>query len=317
MFLSVLALVAPVFALMGLGYAAMKLRWLPDGGHQVLAQFGFKIAIPAMLFKAMLAAGPLAGSPFSLLSTYLLAVAIVWIAASLISAFVLGRAAEDHAGFSMAATFGNTVMLGIPISITAFGEGVATPLALLISVEAVLLWIVATLQIEFARRGTDISFGALVSVFRDLAGNAVILSLVLGLAGRAVGLTLPGPIDRLIGLLGQAGVPVALFALGMALANFRIGGGETRALGIIAVLKLLVMPFMAYATAAHIIGLPPLWIAVLTLHAAMPVGANVFLFAARYDRGAATASAAIALTTVVAVLTVTGVIVALKAGLGV
>jgi malonate transporter and related proteins len=264
----------------------------------------------------MLGAGPLAGSPVNLLTAYLIPIATLWLLTTFLSARLLRRPAEDAAGLSMAATFGNTVMLGIPISLMAFGEGAATPLAILISVEAILLWVVATLHIEFVRRGSAMSFAALGGVFRDLATNTIVLSLVLGMAGRAVGLTLPGPIDRVVGLLGQAGVPVALFALGMALANFRIAG-EKLTLVLLSTLKLAVLPALTCLIAVVVLKLPPLWTAVLTLHAAMPVGANPFIFATRYGSNAETISASIALSTLVAVLSVTAVIVALKAGLGV
>jgi malonate transporter and related proteins len=313
MFLDIIAIVAPVFALMGIGFGAAKLKVLPDGAQAGLAQFAFKIAIPAMLFRAMLNAAPLAGSPWRLLAVYLAGIGAIWILASLLSALVLKRSAEEHAVTSMASTFGNTVMLGIPIALMAFGEGAATPVAILVAVEATLLWIVATVQIEFARRGSNISFAALGEVFKDLATNTIILSLALGLAGHALGLSLPAPIDRILALLGQAGVPVALFALGMTLAGFTIAG-EARTLGLIAVLKLFAQPALVFVIATEVIALPPLWTAVVTLHTAMPVGANPFLFASRYDRGAATVSAAIALTTVIAVLTVTLVIAGLKGG---
>jgi malonate transporter and related proteins len=315
-FLNVLAIVTPVFALIGIGFVAMKLKWLPDGGHQVLTQFGFKIAIPAMLFKAMLITGPLAGSPIRLLIAYLIPLAIIWVLTSLVAFAVLKRPAEDHPGLSMAATFGNTVMLGIPIALMAFGDGAYTPLAVLISVEAVLLWVVATLHIEFVRRGSAISLGALGGVFKDLAGNTIIMAFVLGIAGRSVGFTMPEPIDKVVSLLGQAGVPVALFVLGMTLANFKIAG-ETKPLGILTVLKLAALPVLVFVSAHYVFQLPALWTAVLTLHAAMPVGANPFLFATRYERGAAIVSAAIAFSTLIAVLSVTAVIVALKAVLGV
>jgi predicted permease len=55
----------------------------------------------------------------------------------------------------------------------------------------------------------------------------------------------------------------------------------------------------------------------LTLHAAMPVGANPFIFAMRYDRNVPSVSAMVALSTAISVLTITGVIVALKLVLGV
>ncbi len=301
--LTVLAIVTPVFALMGFGFIAAKLRFLPDGAGTALAQFAFKIAMPALLFRAMLDSGSMADSPWRLLASYFLATLCVWIIASLIAALVLRRPAEDHAVFAMGATFGNTVMLGIPIAITAFGAEVTAPLALLVAVETPLLWILATLHIEVAKRGRAISLTALGGVLKDLATNTIVLSLVLGLVGRTLGWTIPAVPDRILAMLGQAAVPTALFALGMALASFKVAG-EGRSVGVITALKLGLFPAFAYVFAAHVFMLPPLWTALVVLQAAMPVGANAFLFAARYERSASTISAAIAVSTVLAVVSV-------------
>jgi hypothetical protein len=309
--LAVLAIVTPVFALIGLGFLAARQGWLPDGAGGALSQFAFKIAMPALLFRAMLNTGPMEASPFRLLAAYFLVTAVIWLAASLAGAFVLKRPAEDQAPLAMGATFGNTVMLGIPIAVTAFGPEATAPLAVLIAVEAPLLWIIATLHIEAARRGRRMSFDALSGVLKDLARNTIVLSLIFGLIGRALGLTLPGAPDRILAMLGQAAVPVALFSLGMALAGFRMSG-EGRTLTLLCVLKLLAYPALAHVSAAHIFALPPLWVSLVVLMAAMPVGANAYLFAARYDRGAATVSAAIAVSTLLAVVTVSGLLLVLK-----
>jgi predicted permease len=308
--LAVLAIVTPVFALMGLGYLAAKLKYLPESAGPALSQFAFKVAIPALLFRAMLTAAPLQASPWRLLAAYGLMITAAWLAATLIAAFVLRRPAGDHAPIAMAATFGNTVMLGIPIAVLAFGPE-ATPLvALLIAVETPLLWIAGTLHIELARRGRAMSFTALSGVGRDLVVNPIILSMVLGVAGRLIGLELPAVPDRIIMLLGQAGVPTALFALGLMLATFRLGG-EGAAVGAIAALKLLALPALAYVLAAHVFALPPLAVAVMVLHAAMPVGANPFLFAARYESSTGPISAAIVGSTLAAVVTVSALLVVL------
>jgi malonate transporter and related proteins len=312
--LAVLAIVTPVFALMGLGFGAAKLKALPEGAGGILAQFAFKICMPALLFRAMLTAGEMQASPWRLMAAYFLATLCVWILASLIAAFVLRRPAEDHAALAMGATFGNTVMLGIPIGITAFGPEVTAPAALLVAVETPLLWIAATLHMELTRRGRAISPAALGGVLKDLALNPIVLSLVLGLAGRAMGLALPSVPDRILALLGQAAVPTALFALGMALSAFR-PAGESRAIGVLAALKLGAYPLLAYVFAAHVFALPPLWVALATLQAAMPIGANAFLFASRYDTSSATISAAIAVSTIAAVGTVSALLL-LLAGAG-
>ncbi len=300
--LAVLTIVTPVFALMAIGFMTSKARFLPEGAGPALAQFAFKIAIPALLFRAMLGTGPMEASPWRLLAAYFLAAACVWIVASLAAAFVLRRPAEDHAALAMGCVFGNTVMLGVPIAITAFGQEVTTPLALLIAVETPLLWIAATLHMEVAKRGSAISPAALGGVVKDLATNTIVISLVLGLVGRALGMTLPEVPDRILAMLGQAGVPVALFAMGMTLASFRIAR-EGPAIGLLTLLKLALYPAVAYGFAAHVFALPPLWTALVVLQAAMPVGANAFLFAARYERSAATVSAAIAVSTLIAIVT--------------
>jgi malonate transporter and related proteins len=315
MLTTVLTIVTPVFALMGLGFIAAKTRFLPDGAGAALAQFAFKLAIPALLFKAMLSTGTLEASPWRLLMAYFLSTACIWLIASLAAGLLLRKPAEDHSALAMGSTFGNTVMLGLPIAITAFGAEATAPLAILVAVETPLLWILATLHMEFSKRDRAISLKALAGVFKDLATNTIVLSLVLGLAGRAIGLTLPAVPDRIFALLGQAGVPTALFALGMALASFKVAG-ETKAIGLMMVLKLGLYPILAYIFAVHIFNLPPLWTALVVLQAAMPVGANAFLFASRYDRSAATVSAAIAVSTVVSVFTVSALLVFLLTGLG-
>lgn len=310
--LSVLAIVTPVFSLMALGYLTARLKYLPEGSGGALAQFAFKIAIPVMLFRSMLTAPPLQGSPWQLLAAYLAMISLLWVMATLV-AVALGKASDDHAGFAMAGTFGNTVMLGIPIGVMAFGPQATTTLAILVAVEATLLWVAATLHMEIARRGRAMSFAALGGVARDLAVNPVILSLMLGLAGRTVGLSLPDVPDRLFALLGQAGVPTALFALGMVLSTFRLGG-ENRTLVAICGIKLLAMPIVAYVMAQHVFALPPLFVAALVLHSAMPVGANAFLFATQYGRSPATVSAAIVSTTMLGVVTVSALLVFLGIG---
>ena len=70
-------------------------------------------------------------------------------------------------------------------------------------------------------------------------------------------------------------------------------------------LKLLAKPACAYALGTYLLALPPLATAVVTLLAAMPVGGNAYLFAAAYKREEAAVSGAIALSTPLALVTLT------------
>ena len=70
-------------------------------------------------------------------------------------------------------------------------------------------------------------------------------------------------------------------------------------------LKLAVMPAIAWVLAYWVFRLPPVAAAVVVLFAAMPAGANAYLFATRYQRVLNSASGAVALGTLLSAATAT------------
>ncbi len=301
----ILSILTPVFALILLGFLAAKFRYLPDNASKVLAEFGFKVAMPALLFRAMLGIEPAHASPFLLWAAFLSAMLVTWIAASVIVPLILRRPMSDAPAIAMGSTFGNTVMLGIPIGLVALGPDAATPMALMVAAHAPLLWIIATLQQEITSRDAGGSIlHSLGGVVWDLIRNPIIMSLAVGALGYLVGLKLDPVSTRLLNLLGQAAVPTALFALGMTLAAFRLSG-RTSTLIVICTLKLLFYPLVAWFIVTAIIDLPPIWAKSVILFSALPVGANAYLFAARYDRAVGSTSAAIAVSSLLSLFTLT------------
>lgn len=308
--LTIINIVVPVFGIMGLGFVAARSAYLSEGASRIIAEFAFKVAMPALLFRAMLAIGELPGSPWRLIATYLAAIFILWTLATITTLLVLRRPALDAPSVAMGACFGNTVMLGVPLAVTAFGQEAAAPIALLISIDTPLLWIIATLHIETVRQ-SQVAQGksareALLGVVTDLATNPIVVPLIAGSLWRLTGVGIPPLLDRLLEMIGGAAVPSALFSLGMSLAAYRIKG-QTATLSAIVVLKLIVFPVVVTALAVGVFALPGLWAAVIILFAAMPVGANAFLFATRYERAVNSVSAAIAVSTAIAVFS-TGVV---------
>jgi malonate transporter and related proteins len=310
--LAIVAIVTPVFSILLLGLIAAKSKYVSEGAGALLAEFAFKVAMPALLFRATVSIGTTDAIPWSLAAGYFAAIAGVWIVSSLAVIVLLRRPAADSGAIAMSSCFGNTVMLGIPLALSAFGPGAAVPAALLISIETPLLWIIATLQVEAFRRGRAVGgrhplFGVLI----DLVKNPIVMALILGGLVRLSGLTVPPLADRILALLADAAVPMALFALGTSLAAFEIKG-QRATLALILVGKMLLQPLFVFAVTALVMQLPPLWIGVATLLAAMPVGANAYLFAARYDTAVRSASGAIAISTVLAVGTVSLVLLLLR-----
>lgn len=300
----VVAIVAPVFGLIALGYLLVRTGLLGEAAGKGLSEFVFTVAVPALLFRMMATVAAPAVSPFGLWGSYFGASAVVWIVAILITRFVLHRPAADGASIAMGAAFGNIVMLGIPLALDRFGAEAATPIALIVSVSSPLLWFAATLHIESVeRRGGTSWAGLLRDLMLGLLRNPIILGVLAGTAWRLTGFGIHEIPDKMITMLGQAAVPVALVSLGMSLTAFEVRG-QVATMTAICLLSLVLMPAMAWLLAVAVFALPPVWTGVAVLFAACPTGANAFLFASRYRVATGSVSGAVALGTTLSVVTI-------------
>ena len=301
--MQVFLIVAPVFALIAIGYAGSLSRLFSQAAHKGISELAFNIAMPALLFRTIAVTDVPALEPLRLWGAYFGAGAITWLLASLIAAYGLRRPAPDGASIAIGSVYGNVVMLGIPLALATFGPDAAAPMALILSVNTPLLWIAGTLHMGWADRDADTSLGTLATtLLLDLARNPIILAILAGSLWRLSGLGLHPVPDKVLSLLAQSGVPCALVALGASLTNFQIKG-QAPTLTSMLLLKLLVMPLIAWVLAFKVFALPPVAAGVVVLFAAMPTGANAYIFSMKYQRVVNSTSGAVALGTVLAAVT--------------
>ncbi len=311
--LHILQLIAPIFGLIAIGFVAAKSRYLADGGARFVSELGYKVAMPALLFRAMLSVGELPVSPVWLVATYGAAVLSAWLLAVLTARWVLRRPAKDAPSIAMGVCFSNGVMLGFPIILAAFGPESATPMAFLATCETLFLWLLGTTHMSIASKGVrGLSLRALGRVVADVATNPLLIAMALGLACRFGGVMLPDLGMKVIARVAQAAVPVSLLGLGMSLAGYAIKG-QAPTIGAILLLKMVIYPLIAFVLATQVFALPALWAATLVIYVSMPVGANAFLFAARYDKAVASVSASVAISTALAVVTASLMLAGLEA----
>ena len=121
-------------------------------------------------------------------------------------------------------------------------------------------------------------------------------------------------LDRFLELLGGAGIPTALVALGLSLAGYSLKGQWSGILTLMT-LKLILLPATVWLIAHYIVGLDPFWTEIALVLAAMPTGANAYLFAERYGTGAATVSGAVALGTTLSLITLSALFLIMDMGL--
>jgi predicted permease len=299
--MQVFLIVAPVFVLIAIGYVASLSGLLSDAAHKGISEFAFSIAMPALLFRTIAVAEVPALEPLHLWGAFFGSVAVTWVLATLLTAAVLRRPQADAASIAIGSVYGNIVMIGIPLSLSAFGDAAAAPMALILSINTPLLWIVGTLHMEWAERKEGTSLARLLAtILVDLARNPLMIAIVAGSLWRLAGLGLHPVVDKVLLLLAQAGVPCALVALGASLVNFQIKG-QAPTLTTMCVLKLAVMPAIAWVLAFWVFRLPPVAAGVVVLFASMPTGANAYIFATRYERVVNSTSGAVALGTLLSV----------------
>jgi predicted permease len=132
--------------------------------------------------------------------------------------------------------------------------------------------------------------------------HPVPLPIIVGLLFAQTGLVIPAIVDKPLLLLGNAFGPLALLLVGVTLNQVRVGEHLKGALGL-ALIKNLAFPALV-AGLSWSLGLSGLSLSVMIVAASMPIGANVFLFSQRYQVAEELVTASVAVSTALALLTV-------------
>ncbi|MEM7041210.1 MAG: AEC family transporter [Pseudomonadota bacterium] len=304
---STLDAVVPLFALIVLGFVAGKFRWIDGAGVKTLVTFIFNIAMPALLFRLVVTSDVAGLIDLRFVFGYFSVLAAVALIGALLGWALLNQRGPELVIQGFGSCFPNTVLLGIPLMIALYGERGAVPVTM-IFVFNVALYSLVTMLLEIVRKGDSrVRPVALVTTtLRAIIGNPIILAAIFGMIVGSLGFGLAPMLDETLSFIGQAGPPTALFALGASLGVREVARGlhgPLGAAGLMTVTKLAIHPALAWATAAAL-GLDAFLTAALVIVAALPVGANVYIFAQHYDVAVPEASSAVLISTAISMVTI-------------
>ncbi len=301
--ISLLEIVLPIFAVVLVGWIVGRFEIIKGERVNGLADFTFFIAIPALMFRSVVRNIRWETADPGVLIVYFGSGLLVYAIAMAIGLRIFRTTFEEAAVLGLACTFGNSVQLGIPMVVRSFGEHGLVPLMLIISFHSLVLIGLTTVLIEIARGRGGGGRAAAIQSAKGTARNPIIISMIAGLAIAAFDLELPRMADDVLALLGAAGIPCALFALGAQLARFKFAGslGPT---AVILALKLAALPAVVWALALAF-GLAPEAESVAILASGLPTGANVFILANRYLVYQAPVVSAVVASTVLSLGTIT------------
>lgn len=303
--LSVLNVIAPVFVLIGLGYLAVRLKLYPQEGVRGLLAYVNNFATPCLLFRAMLEVDFEAAFNLAIIGPYYIGAFSVMLIAAMIAKYGFKRRPGESVSVGFAAMFTNTVLVGIPVLQRAFGEEAMPIVYSIIGLHAPILMTVGMFVMELARRDGGKVSGALWQGLKKSLTNPILIGIALGIIGNLFGLQLSGVVEDVTLLLAITVMPVALFGLGGALNEYRLGDTWAQAL-MTSSMQLVVHPAIAWVVMVPILGVDPDLARYGVLLAAMPAGINIYIFATFYNRAVDVAANTILLSTVLSLFTITG-----------
>ncbi len=307
----VLAVTAPLYLLMALGWVAVRAGWFAREHMRVLGGYVLRLALPALLFNA------LASRRFAeiLEPAFLLAFAgggLAAFATGLLWARRAGKPLPAAAIVGMGCSCPNSGFIGVALVAQLFGSSTAAVgLAMAMLVENLLLLPLA-LALSEAGEGAA-GTGRLARMraaawqaLRNLLRTPMVLGLLVGIVFSLLQWRLPAALQRPVELLAASCSPVALVVIGGTLAGLHLRGW-VRETAVIAACKLALHPLVALGLVLLLPPMPQVLQQTVVLMAAVPM-LGIYPVLAQKSGNDAMAAAAQLGTTVASFFTLSAVV---------
>lgn len=280
--LKVLEIVAPVFALAGVGFTWVRLGF--EYRVQFVTRLAMSLAIPCLIFVSLMQTeidpAALATLTIAALAAYTLVTLAMW------GLVWLGRL--DRQTFLAPLIFSNTGNLGLPLALFAFGE---TGLGYGVVVFAVSAVIQFTFGIWLVSGG-----GSLRKVVQEPLVGATLLGGLFMWQGWET----PTVVTNTLSLIGQMAIPMMLITLGVAVARLKIGAFARPLL--LSATKIAVCAACGIGAGLWF-GLEPVAFGVLVLQLATPVAVTSYMLAEKYGAESEAVAGLVVVSTVMSVVT--------------
>lgn len=284
-----LTLLLPVFLLAGAGALLVRLPWLRPSWHDGVTELTAKCLVPLLLFASAYRTGIPPSLSWKVLCAFYLPLASLFAIARL-----LAKGAADGAATALAATYSNTVFVGVPVLVQLLGQGSLQFAYPVIAFHSLFCFTLFHLSDDGAPSGWRAS---LLNTLK----NPIVAALLLGLALNLAQFALPASLMRGFDMLGAAALPCALLSLGASLAS--LNPGHWVRSGAIVLAKLVLLPLGVMLLAVFVFDLPTQAAMVLVVLASCPVGINAAFVVGRSGGGLKLVNSSILLSSLLCMAT--------------
>ena len=271
---AIFGITAPVFLIVLLGYICARKNIFDPGAQKAFSLYVFYCAMPCYLFLAM------SKAPHDMIvnNGYILSYILGMTFTAAASGFITWRFFKCDAASCilamMSACYTNSAFVGIPIIVMAFGQ--PGPVVIVTLFQVIIVTTLILTGLETYRKHGKLSLTALYDLPKTILMNPIVGGSLFGILFSLEGLTLPLVLARAFELLGNAGIPTALFALGLSLGGARqqLPAASRNLVYILTGFKVIIHPAVTWLIGYYIFNVSGLWLGALALVSAMPTAMN-------------------------------------------
>lgn len=295
----------PVFAMVFIGIGLKRLRWIDSAFVATASTLVFKGTLPTLIFLSLIKAD---------LSVALDVPLLLFFAVATLAQFAFSwgwahyRVPRAERGIYVQGAFrGNCGVVGLALAAGMYGNYGLSAGSLLLGVVIIMYNALSVIALAAYQPGQSTDWR---SMLKHIATNPLILSVFAALPFTAFSIPLPSWVITSGDYFASLTLPLALICIGATLSVASIRVGSQVALSASS-MKMIILPF-ASTLAAWLMGFSGEQLGLLFLFFASPTAAASFVMVKAINGNVAMAANIIAITTLMASITVTAGIFALR-----
>jgi|HigsolmetaAR201D_1030396.scaffolds.fasta_scaffold02544_9 Predicted permeases len=238
---ALLSVILPIFVLIGVGFTAVRTRYVPSSVVEALGAFVLNFALPAVILHALLQQDLQRTLDWGYIFAYAAGSLIAFVAILALFRLAMGKSLSHAAAAALGASASNSGFVGFPVASLALGAPALAALPLSMLVENIIIIPLALALGEASTQKGEGLRDILSGTLRRLSRTPLIVAIFMGVVLSAAGVSLPQPLSTALKMMADASVPCALFVVGGTLAGLKAGSIAGDIMAIVAG-KLLLHP---------------------------------------------------------------------------
>ena len=213
----------------------------------------------------------------------------------------------------LAGAYGNIGYMGPGLALAAFGPEAVVPVAIVFCSDNTMHFAMAPSLMAVGGSGAVRGLRLVATIVRSIVLHPFILATMAGVGAAAIDFQPPQVAQTVLDYLANAAAPCALFVMGVTVALSRKLRFPVSLLWVVPA-KLVLHPVLVWLLLGWMGSFDRVWVYSAVMLAALPTATNVFVIAQQYDVATEEASNAIVVTTLISVVTLTGVLYLMTTG---